>query len=105
MTHGSAGEPAESEQVALHAVARGRVQGVGYREFARRNALALGLRGWVRNLPDGRTVELRAVGSRPALARLVELLREGPRFAFVDEVGVDWQMANERETPTFEIRF
>ena len=39
---------------ALHAFVSGRVQGVGYRAFTRNKAKLLGLRGFVRNLPDGR---------------------------------------------------
>lgn len=55
----------------------GRVQGVGYRYFARRAAQSLGLSGWVRNLDDG-GVEAEAQGSAQSLVSFEGLLREGP---------------------------
>lgn len=55
----------------------GKVQGVGFRAFVRLQATSLGLRGWVRNLPDG-SVEVAAAGTAPGLARLETLLWEGP---------------------------
>jgi acylphosphatase len=73
----------------LHAIVRGRVQGVGFREFTRRHAAALGLAGWVRNLPDG-TVELEAEGPRPALDELLRYLHTGPRLSRVDAVDIEW---------------
>ncbi|GAO38996.1 acylphosphatase [Sphingomonas changbaiensis NBRC 104936] len=63
----------------------GRVQGVGYRDWAQSQALAFGLNGWVRNLRDGR-VELVASGEDAPLARFVEALRQGPSLARVDAV-------------------
>jgi acylphosphatase len=86
----SAGERG-TERAALRALVRGRVQGVGFREFVRRNAVALQLVGWVKNLADGRSVELYAAGERSALQRLIERLQDGPRFARVDDVELDWQ--------------
>lgn len=62
---------------------RGRVQGVGYRYFARRAAQSLGLDGFVRNLPDG-AVEVVAEGTEEALVGLEQALRTGPAFAAVD---------------------
>ena len=56
---------------------RGRVQGVGFRWWARARALELGLVGHARNLADGR-VEVLAQGDPEALQRLEELLREEP---------------------------
>jgi acylphosphatase len=53
-------------EIARHVLISGRVQGVGYRAWAWRQAAALGLRGWVRNLPDGR-VEMIAAGPEDAL--------------------------------------
>ncbi|MFI5274633.1 MAG: acylphosphatase [Ktedonobacterales bacterium] len=76
----------------LTARVRGHVQGVGYRYFARRTALSLGLRGYVRNLPDG-TVEVVAEGLRPALDAYTHQLRHGPSGAWVDEVETEWAAA------------
>jgi acylphosphatase len=61
---------------------RGRVQGVGYRAFAQREAVRLGLRGWVRNLDDGR-VEVLAAGSAARLDEFAGALHRGPRWAEV----------------------
>jgi acylphosphatase len=63
----------------------GRVQGVGFRYFARRIATRLGIAGWVRNLPEGR-VEAVAEGTPDALARFEDELRRGPTLAVVDAV-------------------
>jgi acylphosphatase len=63
----------------------GRVQGVGFRYFARRVAGRLGLVGWVRNLPDG-GVEAVAEGSPEDLARFLSELRIGPTLADVTKV-------------------
>ena len=79
----------EAERVRLHALIRGRVQGVGFREFTRRRAAALGLSGWVRNLPDGR-VEAEVEGERPAVEELLHALRSGPRLARVEAVDLEW---------------
>jgi len=67
------------------AVVTGRVQGVGYRFFAERAALELGIRGSVRNLPDG-SVEAVAQGEEDAIARFLERLRRGPLGSRVDRV-------------------
>jgi len=63
----------------------GSVQGVGYRFFAQRVASSLGVRGYVKNLFDGR-VEVYAIAAPEALAAFREQLKRGPRFASVDEV-------------------
>jgi acylphosphatase len=63
----------------------GRVQGVGFRWFALREAEALQLRGYARNLDDGR-VEVYAIGSRHALDEMAGRLRMGPRHADVRAV-------------------
>jgi acylphosphatase len=65
----------------------GRVQGVGYRYFAERSALATGVTGWARNLDDGR-VEVHANGSAAQLEDFEARLRMGPRFADVRSVEV-----------------
>ena len=63
----------------------GRVQGVFFRASTREQANALGLRGYARNLHDGR-VEVLAVGDVQALERLAEWLKHGPPHARVDRV-------------------
>lgn len=64
---------------------RGRVQGVGFRYFAFDVALDLGLSGYVRNLPDGRTVEAVVQGTVENVERFTEALRKGPPGSFVAE--------------------
>lgn len=73
----------------LHAYINGWVQGVGYRYFVVNNALALGLRGYVRNLSDG-SVEVLAQGPRPKLERLLAILQRGPAAAEVNEIRTHW---------------
>ena len=63
----------------------GLVQGVGYRAFARRTALALGLVGFARNLPDGR-VETMVTGPAEAIAEYAGALSRGPSFSQVTSV-------------------
>lgn len=65
----------------------GRVQGVFYRRFACKEALALGLTGWTRNLEDGR-VEVKAFGSEEALLMYKEKLSRGPIAANVTAVEI-----------------
>jgi acylphosphatase len=79
---------------------RGRVQGVGYRDYAQRVAATLGLTGYVRNLDDGR-VEVFAAGPSDKLSELAAALRKGPRFA--DVRGVDEQEAAGQDYSDFQI--
>ncbi|MFN3208422.1 MAG: acylphosphatase [Roseovarius sp.] len=66
----------------------GRVQGVGFRAWTRDAACARGLRGWVRNEPDG---AVRAVlcGPEPAVADMLRTLKAGPPAARVDRVATE----------------
>ena len=63
----------------------GRVQGVGFRLWAVREARRRGLRGWVRNRSDG-SVEALAIGEPAAIDAFVEACRRGPGMARVDDV-------------------
>ena len=86
---------------AMRLIIEGRVQGVGYRWWAVREATALGLDGWVRNRRDGK-VELFAIGEKGALQRLAELCHEGPAGARV--LRVDRAAAADDGSQGFEER-
>jgi acylphosphatase len=75
------------ETVARKIVASGRVQGVFFRDCTRREAVRLGVTGWVRNCPDG-TVQAHVEGPPAAVAALVRWCREGPRHADVRDLRV-----------------
>lgn len=79
----------------LHVRIRGRVQGVGFRWFAREEARRLGLSGWVTNLPNG-DVELAAGGEESSLQRLRGALAVGPSGAGVTSVE---DLSNDATTP------
>ncbi|HUE18393.1 MAG TPA: acylphosphatase [Stellaceae bacterium] len=64
---------------------QGKVQGVGYRAWARREARKHGVRGWVRNRGDG-SVEALIIGDEPAVAAMAAACRRGPLWAQVIEV-------------------
>ena len=85
-------------EASLQVVVHGRVQGVGFGEFVYTRARFLGVRGYVRNLPDMRSVEVVAEGGRPGLEQLLEHLREGPRGARIDGLDVTWGEPSGRHT-------
>lgn len=66
----------------------GKVQGVYYRQGAKEKATALGLTGYVKNLPDG-SVQIMASGNTDQLLQLVLWCRQGPVRAIVEEVQVE----------------
>ena len=71
--------------VAKQILVSGVVQGVGYRAWTRRTAKQLGVRGFARNIDDGR-VEIHAEGDARAIDALVAACRRGPTYASVDDV-------------------
>ena len=85
-------EASESGDVRLDATVSGRVQGVGFRYFVLREAMALGVRGWVANTSDG-AVRCVAEGPRASLETLLERLQAGPVSAIVDRVSAAWMPA------------
>jgi acylphosphatase len=87
----------------LSAIVHGRVHGVFFRDFTRRQARSLGLTGYVRNLPDG-TVEAVAEGPQEALDKLLEQLGIGSPESRVDRVDSQWT-EHSGEFDGFEVRF
>lgn len=73
------------ERKTTRCLVSGRVQGVSFRYWTRETAVRLGLRGWVRNLPDGR-VEVLAQGEGQAMERLQLALHDGPPMSQVQDV-------------------
>jgi len=71
-----------SRMVAKRVQVFGRVQGVFFRAFVRDEALKVGVRGFVRNLPDG-SVEAHLEGEEDAVQKVVSAMREGPPAARV----------------------
>ena len=74
-------------EVRCRVVVSGRVQGVFFRDSCRSQAQRLGVRGWVRNLPD-RTVEVVAEGPRDRVDQLLDWCRHGPPRAQVTGIAV-----------------
>ncbi len=81
-------------------IVKGRVQGVGYRYFAKSAAEKLGLRGYARNRDDG-TVEVVAIGPEPAIEDFLGALLRGPRLSEVR--GVEHEQAPLEHHSSFEI--
>jgi acylphosphatase len=69
-------------------VITGRVQGVGYRDWALATGRRLGVSGWVRNRRDG-AVEVLVVGEEDAVGAMIEACRKGPSLARVDSMDVE----------------
>ena len=76
-----------TDAIARRVAVGGSVQGVFFRDSTRREALRLGVAGWVRNCADG-TVEAHFEGRPEAVDALVQWCREGPRHAEVRDVRV-----------------
>ena len=87
----------------LRVVIDGRVQGVGFRYSTQRQAVAMGLGGWVRNLYDGR-VEAEFEGPRPALESMLAWCHQGPAFAHVSSVDAAWESGDPVYDGKFRIR-
>ena len=86
-----------------HLFISGRVQGVYYRGFTAEVADALGLTGWVRNLPD-RRVEAVFEGEREAIEAAIRKCHEGPPAARVSDIDITWEDRLEGVTD-FSIRY
>ena len=68
----------------------GIVQGVGFRNFVKRHADRMGIKGYAMNLPDG-SVEVVAEGQEELLRKLLEYIKQGPPAAVVEKVDVQFE--------------
>ena len=91
-----------SEEKIVHIFLTGRVQGVGFRAFIRKNAQKLNIKGWAKNLNDGR-VEAVFSGSKEKVNKLIKLVKKGPRFANVKNIEIKNDI--DEEFKNFEIRY
>jgi acylphosphatase len=83
-------------KITRHLIVRGRVQGVGFREYLRREAERLNVKGWVRNRHDG-TVEAMLHGWPEDVAKILDWARRGPPSAHVTATHVN-EASGEFET-------
>ncbi|MCW3982440.1 MAG: acylphosphatase [Candidatus Bathyarchaeota archaeon] len=89
--------------VRAHLLVNGRVQGVYFRQNTKTQAQRHGVKGWVKNLEDGR-VEAVFEGDESAVKALVEFCHKGPAGAVVTAVSVEWQPFK-AEFKTFDILY
>lgn len=85
----------------IHIFISGFVQGVGFRQFVKRNARKLGLTGWVKNLPDGK-VECLFEGEKEMIERMIEICKKGPFLSEVKDVKVKWEEITQKYA-SFEV--
>jgi len=76
--------------IRAHVFISGRVQGVFFRQSTQLQAQSSGVKGWVRNLPDGR-VEAVFEGKESAVKKLVDYCSHGPPAARVENVEVNYE--------------
>ncbi len=87
----------------IYCLISGKVQNVRYRDYVQVSATALGIKGWVQNLPDGR-VAVCAQGMPDELKDFVEHLHEGSLQSKVEAVAVEWR-TTKRSADDFSIRY
>ncbi len=88
--------------IAFEIYVSGNVQGVGFRYYTRKVARELGVRGFVKNLPD-RRVYIYAVGDEIMLDKFLSAVNRGPPTAIVR--GVEVKRAEVENLDTFEVRY
>ncbi len=80
----------------------GFVQGVGFRQFVKKEARKLRLTGYVKNLPDGR-VEVLVQGSKQDIDTLIKHSEKGPFLSEVKNLTVDWLENSDSNLDSFEV--
>ena len=91
------------KNVSVRLVVHGIVQGVWFRESTRKQAVELGLKGWVKNRPDG-TVEALIEGPKDSVKMLIDWCHKGPPYSKVEKVDKIW-MDWEGEFDSFNVVF
>ncbi|WP_457575703.1 acylphosphatase [Desulfomarina sp.] len=84
-------------------IVKGKVQGVFFRDYTKRQATSLGLTGWVRNLADG-SVEALLFGEEELIKSMLNWFHEGSPHSRVDEVLV-YDVKADKSCSSFEIRY
>lgn len=82
---------------------KGRVQGVGFRQFVKHKAQDFDIKGWVKNMPDG-SVFVKAEGDEKDMEPFVEYLKRGPSMGRVDKLSRD-KFESENGFSDFQIRY
>jgi acylphosphatase len=93
-----------ADLASFKALIHGRVQGVSFRYFIRKEAIALQINGWVRNVPGGMDLQVEAEGPRESLEKLVGIMKIGPPAARVENVNIEWEDYTGKYSD-FRIRF
>jgi len=91
------------KQVRAHIFVSGLVQGVFFRARTRRKAQELGIKGWVRNLPDGR-LEAVFEGEEERVREMLKWAQNGPPGAQISDFQAKWE-EYEEEFENFEVRY
>lgn len=86
----------------VHVIIYGRVQGVWFRAHTKEIADKLGIKGWVRNLPDG-SVEAVFEGNEKSIEEMIKWCHQGPPLARVDRVEINYE--EPKGERNFEIRY
>ncbi len=81
-------------RVEAHVLISGKVQGVWFRANTKEKARQLNIKGWVRNLPDGR-VEAVFQGEKEMVEEMIKWCYKGPPLAEVENVEVEWKEPEE----------
>jgi len=79
-----------NKKVRAHLYIEGLVQGVFFRKYTREVAKKYNVKGWVKNLPDGR-VEALLEGDKENVEKVIEFCKKGPPGAIVDNVEIIWE--------------
>ena len=82
----------------VHVIIKGRVQGIFFRDFVEKRAFLYQIKGFVRNLSDGESIELVAEGDEVYLRKFLEECQKGPHLAVIEEFDV------KEEEPTGEFK-